>query len=142
MYTLTSLWPEPGAGLQGSTLRPSLASWYLNPTPVSITGPNEELRSIMRSLHFWGEGKEKDTCSDKLTDGTGGKINLCDGTFWEERGFAGGKMRTRCRLKLLCLTDTVQIINLVSELIHKSSLHTLRTQNPPPAEVPLGNKCS
>ncbi len=93
----------------------------------------------------------KDTCSDKMKDSTGGKIN----PFWEEREVAGRVKRERCyRLKLLCLTDKVQIINSVSKWIHKSSLHTgsskrhsgpMRIQQfnnpPPPAEVSLGNKC-
>lgn len=75
--------PEPGAGLRGFDI-PGPPSRYLSLTP----GINEEPRSKMRSLPV-GEKKRngvdrEDTCSDKMKDSTGGKIN----PFWEEREVA------------------------------------------------------
>lgn len=47
-----------------------------------------------------------------MTNSTAGKINLCDGTFRVEHEVDGGvKREGSYRLRLLCLTDNVQIIN-------------------------------
>lgn len=59
-----------------------------------------------------------------MTD-SGGEINPRAETFRDEREVAVGvKREGSCRLKLLCLTDKVQIVNIVSKWIHKSAPHT------------------
>lgn len=93
MYTLTGLWPESGAGLRGFNL-PS----PFPPPPITNACPKWRASFQNEISAVWKKKRNRDrnTCSDKMTDSGGENKSSC----WDVPGWTRGCCRSKTRRQL------------------------------------------